>query len=182
MSARAFLRSSTAEAHERVDSSFSRFDLSDAAGYGRFLRAQAAAFLPVEEVLDSAGAADLIPDWPQRRRADLLRADLAALSVTLPEPFSPVLFIESKASMLGAAYVVEGSRLGGALLKRSVPAGLPSQFLDGRQSAGSWRNFLKLLDQFLVRPNDLEAAAEAARQVFTRFELAAKRELEVEVE
>jgi heme oxygenase (biliverdin-IX-beta and delta-forming) len=181
MSARAFLRSATADAHGRVDRLFSRFDLSNAAGYGRFLRAQAAAFLPVEAELDRADVAALIPDWPDRRRADQLRADLAALSVTPAEPFSPDLFIQSKAPVLGAAYVLEGSRLGGALLKRSVAAGLPSQFLDSRQSAGSWRNFLKLLDTFLVRQDDLEAAAEAARQVFTRFEWAAKRELEVVV-
>jgi heme oxygenase (biliverdin-IX-beta and delta-forming) len=182
MSARAFLRASTAEAHERVDRLFSRFILSSADGYGRFLRTQAAAFLPVEAALDRAGAAALIPDWPRRRRSDLLLADIAAISITLPEPFSPDPLLEGKAPLLGAAYVLEGSRLGGALLKRSVQAGLPSQFLDSRQSAGSWRNFLKLLDDFLVRPNDLEAAAEAAGQVFTRFEQAARRELEVECE
>lgn len=182
MSARAFLRSATADGHERVDHLFSRFDLSSPAGYCRFLRAQARAFLPIEAELDGAGAAALIPDWTERRRSDLLRADLAALSVTLPEPFRPHLFIQDKAPLLGAAYVLEGSRLGGALLKRSVAAGLPSRFLDSRQSAGSWRNFLKLLDTFLLRQDDLEAAAEAARQVFTRFEWAAKRELEVVVE
>lgn len=71
--------------------------------------------------------------------------------------------------MLGAIYVLEGSRLGGALLKRSVPPSLPRQFLETRQDAGSWRRLLKLLDESLIRPNDLDAAIVAAKEVFARF-------------
>lgn len=182
MSARQFLRSATDAAHARVDHLFSRFDLADPAGYRRFLTAQAAAFLPVESALDRAGAEQVIPDWPQRRRSALIRADLTRLSVTVPEPFGPQPILDDKAPILGAAYVLEGSRLGAALLKRSVPDGFPSQFLDARQDAGSWRQFLKLLDQFLVRPIDLQAAAQAAEEVFVRFEKSAKREMEVGAE
>jgi heme oxygenase len=174
MKARAALRAATSEAHRRVDAAFSRFDLASEAGYRDFLLAQAEGFLPVETGLDEAGAETLLPDWPERRRGDLLRADLAALNVTLPEPFPAPFFLSIKASMLGAIYVLEGSRLGGAVLKRTVPGHFPRRFLEARQAAGSWRLLLQALDDFLIRPDDLDAARVAAREVFARFQIAAE--------
>ena len=73
------------------------------------------------------------------------------LNVTLPEPFFAPDFISVKASMLGAIYVLEGSRLGGAVLKRTVPGHFPRRFLEARQAAGSWRTLLQALDEFLIR-------------------------------
>lgn len=177
MSARAALRDATSQAHRRVDAAFSRFDLADLDNYRGFLRAQAAGFLPTEAALDAAGAADLLPDWPARRRGDLLRADLAALDVTPPEPFAPPPIVSANASMLGAIYVLEGSRLGGALLKRAVPMAFPRRFLEARQDAGSWRKLLKSLDEFLIRQNDLDVAVAAAEEVFARFEQGANAQL-----
>lgn len=174
MSARAALRAGTAADHAAVDAAFGRFDLGTLDGYRRFLAAQAAAFVPVEAALTAAGVARLLPDWESRQRTAALRADLAALSITEPELFSPFPHFQSEASMLGAIYVLEGSRLGGALLKRSVPLSFPRRFLDAHQEAGSWRKLLKLLDEFLIRPHDLAAAILAAREVFARFATAAE--------
>ncbi|HYJ51835.1 MAG TPA: biliverdin-producing heme oxygenase [Allosphingosinicella sp.] len=178
MNRRAALRSGTADAHRRVDAAFSRFDLTSRAGYTRFLVAQAAGFLPAEAALDAAGAQLVLPDWPERRRGLLLEADLAELSVTAPEPFLPPLILSGNAPVLGAIYVLEGSRLGGALLKRSVPADFPKRFLDARQLAGSWRKLLASLDDLLTRQDDLDAAIQAANEVFARFEEGAKAQTE----
>lgn len=178
MIARNALRKATAASHARVDAAFSRFRLDDADDYRRFLLAQAAGFLPVEAALDEAEAERLIPHWAERRRASLLRADLAALNVTAPELFGPPPIFSSKASRLGATYVLEGSRLGGALLKRQVPKSFPRRFLDARQLAGSWRKLLETLDLFLIRQGDLELAARAANEVFARFEQGAEAQLE----
>lgn len=178
MKVREVLRQSTAAEHKRVDDLFSRFDLGRRDGYGRFLLAQAAVFLPAEEELDRLGAGTVVRDWPDRRRSDLLKADLDELSITVPEPFDLIRLFPDKASILGAIYVLEGSRLGGALLKRQVADGLPRQFLDARQSAGSWRTLLKLLDEFLIRPNDVEAAVAVARHTFACFARAGVRYLE----
>jgi len=177
MSARAALREGTAGAHERVDALFSRFDMTDREGYRAFLIAQATGFLPVETALDEAGAATVIPDWPERRRGGLLRADLADLSVTAPELLDPPPHFPVKASMLGAIYVLEGSRLGGAVLKRAVPDAFPRRFLEARQAAGSWRRLLESLDLFLIRPDDLAAAVQMAAQVFALFEKGARAQL-----
>jgi heme oxygenase len=178
--AREVLRSATAAEHGRVDELYSRFDLRHRQGYGSFLQAHAAALIPAEEALDQLDARAVLADWAHRRRSNLLAADLEELSITLPEPFDPVRLSSSKASILGAIYVLEGSRLGGALLKRAVADGLPKRFLDARQDAGSWRALLKLLDEYLIRPDDVEAALVAARQLFACFEQAGGRYLEAE--
>ena len=116
------LRRAAAAVHKEVDAIFSDVDLSDARGYRAFLLAQAYAHLPVEAALDTADAARVIPDWPERRRAPLLLGDLARLDA-VPERGAAPSFA-SEAEVAGTAYVLEGSRLGAKLLSRSVPGDL----------------------------------------------------------
>lgn len=177
MSARTRLRADTQAEHERVDQLFSRFDLGTADGYAAFLTAQAAAFLPVEAALDEAGASDIVSDWPARRRGALLRDDLRALGRPVPAQGPDDCRLSGSADLLGALYVLEGSRLGGALLKRQVAPDRPRRFLDAPQLPGTWRSLLMLLDKELHRPEELRAAVGAARGVFRRFEAAALAEL-----
>jgi heme oxygenase len=176
LSARFVLREATTQWHARVDAVFSQADLVKRAGYGQFLRAQAAAFLPVECALDLGEIDQIIDDWPGRRRAHLICDDLAALDLAVP-PLEPMPLLTGAAAMLGAAYVLEGSRLGGALLRTSVPAAFPQAFL----SAGSttaWRNFIAALDAALVTKRELEAASAAACDTFALFERSGHRWLQ----
>lgn len=168
--ARAALRQATAAHHDRVDQIFSRADLTHREGYGRFLLVQAAAHLSAEEALGRAGAASVLPDWPARRRADLLRADLAALGLSAAQDGAMV--FAGPEEVLGGVYVLEGSRLGGALLRRQVPPGLPSTFLGASDPLG-WRRLLALLEQRLVTDAQRAAAIIAAARVFAAFEAAA---------
>jgi len=176
VTARAALREATAEAHERVDRVFARYDLTDPAGYRAFLLAQAEAFLPVEAALEAGGIAELVPDWPGRRRAALLLSDLADLGVSPAAGASPRL--AGSAALLGAAYVLEGSRLGGALLKRGLPDTLPKRFLEAPQEPGAWRKLLALLEEFLYDPDIIAAACGSANAVFDLFERTGQRRLE----
>jgi heme oxygenase len=177
VSARAALRAATAEDHERVDRMFSCLNLGSEADYRLFLTAQAAAHLPIEDALEIAGVAALVADWPERRRGQLLLADLTELGVTppaaVPSPEFP-----TEAAILGAAYVLEGSRLGGAFLKRSLAPDAPRRFLCAPQEAGAWRKLLAKLDESLYDPARVEGACEAAKQVFKRFEIAGRLYLE----
>ena len=177
MSARAALRAGTAAEHDRVDRLFSRLNLALEEDYRRFLLAQAAALLPIEERLDAGGTAELVPDWGSRRRADLLRADLAALGAD--EPFLiPPPPLQSPAAQLGAVYVLEGSRLGGAVLKRGLSETAPRRFLSAPQNKGSWRKLLEILDKCLYRSDRLDAAMIAAKEVFQNFEAGGQLYLE----
>ena len=171
--ARFALRDATAQWHQRVDSLFSTADLADRASYGQFLRAQAAAHLPAERALDAGRMEEVIPDWPVRRRAHLIREDLVAFGLDMPalEP-EPVLV--GVAAMLGATYVLEGSRLGGMLLGRSVPASFPTAYLsDGSTTA--WRDLILLLDARLVTATELDTAIAAACDTFALFERSGRR-------
>lgn len=175
VSPRFALRAATAEAHEHLDNRFSTFDLADRDQYGRFLLAQAGAFFPVEEALEAAGVADLIDDWPARKRSDALRSDLAALGLAEPDPVPSPAFT-TEAEILGGLYVLEGSRLGGAMLVRSVPDTSPKIFLTPGNPA-AWRAFVAVLDQRLSSQADIDEAARAATSVFEAFGSSASRVL-----
>lgn len=176
-SARFVLRDATAAWHERVDAVFSHPDLADRDAYGRFLSAQAAAHLPVEQALEIGGIGEVLADWPDRRRADLIRADLAALGLSLP-PLEPAPPLAGVPALLGAAYVLEGSRLGGALLARSVADGLPVSFMSAARPA-AWRDLVAILDAALLTREDNAAAISAACGVFALFERSGRRMLKV---
>lgn len=172
-SVRAALRAGTADWHDRVDAIFSRADLSDPVSYGRFLSAQAAAYLPVEADLEAAGIGNILADWPLRKRADLIRSDLEALSLPVPQPEDgPPL--SGVPTLLGAVYVLEGSRLGAAVLNRSVADSLPRSFLSASRPA-AWRELISVLDERLASPEDIAAAVRAACDVFAIFERSGRR-------
>lgn len=171
VSPRFALKAATAQAHERLDTRFSDLDLADRRDYADFLLAQAGAFLPIEAALDRAGVQTLVGDWPGRRRSAALIADLAALGLEPPTPVqAPPL--SSSADVLGALYVLEGSRLGGAMLVRTVPDALPTSFL-APGNPDAWRAFVTLLDERLSSPVRLNQAARTATAVFEAFSSAA---------
>jgi heme oxygenase len=177
---RARLREATRREHDAVDALFSRFDLADAAGYAAFLALQAAAHAPVEAALDRAGAAAVLDDWPARRRAHLLLADLADLGADARPPV-PAPAFDTAPALLGGLYVLEGSRLGGAVLRRRLPAAAPARFLAAAAPQGSWGRLLALLETKLHRQADLAEAVAAARAVFRCFERAGTADLETSV-
>ncbi|WEK56636.1 MAG: biliverdin-producing heme oxygenase [Candidatus Brevundimonas phytovorans] len=150
----------------------SGYDLTRHADYAAFLQAQASAFMGVEGALDGAEAGAYLPDWPERRRSAALRSDLSLMGLALPEPASVTPF-RGEAEILGAIYVLEGSRLGAAVLIRSVSENLPRSFLSSGNPA-AWRALASVLDERLSSPDRFDRAASAACSVFTVFENAAR--------
>ncbi|WP_421729233.1 biliverdin-producing heme oxygenase [Brevundimonas sp.] len=166
------LRAATAEAHARLDGMFSTFNLANKSDYVAFLRAQAPAFLAVEAALDAAAAERVIQGWESRRRSADLLSDLATLAAPAPSP-CPLPIFSTDAAVLGAAYVLEGSRLGGAMLVRAVGPGFPTAFLTPGNPA-DWRAFISLLDERLSSEASLADAVSAALVVFAMFEQCAR--------
>jgi heme oxygenase len=169
MSARAALRAATAAKHDAVDAAFRRFDLTDRASYGQFLTAHARALPAVEQALRSVPG---LPAFEPRSR--LLRDDLAALGLAMPAP-PPLAPPESGAAAFGALYVIEGSRLGGAMLARQVPDGLPHAYLSATHAPGAWRDFGELLDRaaHAFGPGWIDRAIVAAEATFDLYAEAA---------
>ena len=111
------LRSATAAQHERVDAAFSAYRLDQPEGYRAFLQAHAQVLIPLEIELEQAGIETMLDDWPLRCRRQALLADLKALGCAEP-PLTPAGMAPSPGWSWGAAYVIEGSRLGGRVLAR----------------------------------------------------------------
>jgi heme oxygenase len=172
-SARAALRAATRDDHGRVDALFARFDLTRPADYRRFLAAQAAAHIPVEAALDRAGAGTVLPDWTSRQRADLLRADLAEAGGGPVAPYVAPNF-SGRSALLGGLYVIEGSRLGGAVLRRGLPPDAPARFLGAPTEPGAWRQFIATMDTLIGSPDEVAEAVAAAQAVFRLFERAGR--------
>jgi len=162
------LRSGTRDDHAAVDAAFSRFDLARRGGYGAFLSAQARVLPGLEAMLDPAG---LIPGWTGR--TDALRQDLAALRLPV-RPAIEIALPTAAGARWGAIYVLEGSRLGGVVLARQIPKGLPSAFLHSAHPSGAWRHFLMALDEANPSRESHAFALQAAKAVFAAFALAAE--------
>lgn len=177
---RARLRASTASLHARVDAYMGGLLRQADGGYEQFLTATARAVLPLERALCEAGVSEILQDWPQRARADALLADLATLSLPEPDPSAgyhdPGL--RDEAYMLGALYVLEGSRLGARVLLGMLENAPPvhashraRRYLAHGQGLSLWQTFLARLEASgAVRrhPEIAEAGASVAFGLFLR--------------
>lgn len=168
-SVRAALRDTTRQDHARVDDAFAAFDLHDPQAYAAFLRAHAAVLPQAEAVVAQSG---LWSEWTPRTPA--LLADLDGLATPPPAQLSTPLPTEP-AGQWGLLYVLEGARLGGAVLAGRVSATLPRRYLSDRAAPGSWTRFQALLDHAAPAEVDdwLARCIQGAKLTFSAFERAA---------
>jgi heme oxygenase (biliverdin-IX-beta and delta-forming) len=174
MTLRNALRAGTADYHDVVDALFGRFDLSDRQQYGAFLSGHARVLGSAEMELERSGIDRLLPDWPQRRRREMLLADLDFLGLPSPPPLA-LTPLTSDDALWGAAYVLEGSKLGGAMLAKRVPAEFPSSYLSFQGPKGAMKAFMEQLDG--AGSSNHDEAISAARSIFAAFRTAAELEL-----
>lgn len=168
MKVRFALKSATDEIHQALDERLSRLNLSDRQDYVRFLGFHGCSLPAIEAVLMSSGLDAVLPDWSSHRRSPAIAADLADLGETMPAHITPPVFSGTPA-MLGAAYVLEGSRLGGRVLQRRLGAGLPGRFLSQSESLDPWIDVIAALDRLLYSDELIGEAADAARRCFALF-------------
>jgi heme oxygenase len=169
----AALRAATSEAHAELDSSLALAKSLTPERYARFLRASLAVVAPLEARI--ACWLGFPADGVFRTTA--LRADLSSLGAVLEESPATVPSINSLAEAMGAAYVVEGSALGGLVLARTVAKTLgeeaPRRYLSlrGEDTAGRWREFIVSLEQWggNAPAHGRVLACEAARQTFAAY-------------
>lgn len=153
-----------------MDAAFGRYTLADPAGYRAFLTAHARIVPALEAWLD-AHQPETLKGWQAVRRGPALLADLAALDVP-PPPTAEINLDSDIASVCGATYVLEGSRMGGALLARSVAPQLPRAYLGYPTQVALWRAFATELDRLLPDEAATARAGTAALAVFNLFRAA----------
>ena len=168
MTPRFALKAATDDLHAELDGRLSRLNLANEDDYRRFLRFHGRTVPSVEENLADGGLDELIPGWSGWRRTPAIMADLAALGEPVPA-LSGLPKNNSRAELLGTAYVLEGSRLGGRILRKRVGNQLPVSFLDQTGSNEAWPALIAVLDRSLYSESLLKDAKAAARRCFTLF-------------
>ncbi|MFC3126571.1 biliverdin-producing heme oxygenase [Pseudoroseomonas globiformis] len=168
------LREATAGLHDQADALGGAYDLRSRAGYAAFLSAHARALPGLEAAVAEALPPGAMPDWPRRRRAASLLTDLARLELPVPHAL-PVAPLGSAAAAWGMAYVLEGSRLGNAMLLKAVrtsptlaEAGADA-YLSHRPDSEGWPGFVARLEQALPDPAFWPQAGQGARAAFHVF-------------
>jgi heme oxygenase (biliverdin-IX-beta and delta-forming) len=174
---RSLLRHETSGAHRRLDEAVAPLDLARREDYGAFLAASAAALIPLETLLDEAGMEQVLHDWPLRRRSDALLADLSAFDARIPAV--PIgLRAMSEAELFGAAYVLEGARLGAKLLLRQVRRAEDAameghtRYLRHGDGLHLWPSFVSLLETAPAVRANMQTAVEGGLFAFSVFERA----------
>jgi heme oxygenase len=156
------LRAATRDDHALIDRMLLRFDLNRAEDYGIFLNIHFAALVTFQ--------ADwrLQDDEDFARMLRCLQADLETLGYTTTASQVPSRGPTSPSAGLGIGYVVRGSRLGAAVLRRGVVGELPTSYLDF-VPALSWAAFLLELESIADDPTGRNEATRAARSTFNAF-------------
>ena len=168
MTQRFELKAATDELHRALDDRLSLLDFGRADDYRRFLDFQARTLPSMEKALASAGLDDWVAGWSDFRRTEAIEADLEILGDPMPPPAHPPA-IANTAELLGTAYVLEGSRLGGRVLRQRVGEGLPTNFLSGDTTLGPWPSLLGVIEQYLCSDTPLNEAKGAARRSFSWY-------------
>ena len=171
------LKAHTDAAHRRLDEGMARLDLTDAFDYRTFLALSLEAVSAVELALEAAQVRTILPDWAERSRRKALAEDLSAFGLK-PTGQPNALQLSSRGACLGAAYVLEGSRLGGQiLLRQAQKAGDPiicanTRYLSHGDASKLWPSFTATLDHTLDGAYEVNTACEAALAVFCIFQTA----------
>ena len=168
----------TNEPHQKLDAlvkAHKPFETRE--NFARFVVAQYLFQSELQALYTDPSLKEIVPDLPERCRAEQAKADLADLDTEVPAPVAGAVNAPSKAHALGWIFVSEGSKLGAAfLIKRAVALELSDTFgarhlgepAGGR--AEGWKRFVKTLDGLELSAEeeaDLDKGAVAAFERFT---------------
>lgn len=163
--------------HERLDKAVkAHAPFETLASYTRFLTAQYLFQEELKALYNDPQLIQIVPDLPERCRAEQARADLIDLQVSVPEPVAGAVQDPSVAEALGWLFVSEGSKLGAAfLIKRAVALDLSDSFgarhlgepAGGR--ADGWKHFVRILDDLPLNPDQEQQIDKGAIAAFERF-------------
>lgn len=168
------IRSETAAQHHRLEHRLDILSrLADPARRRELMGRFWGFYAPVEEALAAPLAATPGLDYDARRKAPTLERDLAVLGLYPGdlERFAPP-SIPDEAQALGFQYVLEGSTLGGRVIRKQAAvrgltaAGLSFFDVYGVDTGPRWRAFLQVLEEGCAG-----RAVDAARGARRGFEL-----------
>ena len=164
------LRAETRAEHEALDAGFAEMLAPGReALYARFLLTNRAGHEAVEPLLSRSP----LP-WTDDGRLAALRADCRALRLPrLRPPAVPAGPRPTLPDALGAAYVLEGSRLGAAFLlkalRRNPASGLPVRYLQASSDPAPFRRLIGLANETDWSQAEMDRAVASANRTFRTF-------------
>ncbi|KID55557.1 hypothetical protein JF50_20380 [Pseudoalteromonas luteoviolacea] len=169
------LRASTSSVHDQLDKKImaqSPFD--NKTNYGHFLRYQFHLMRHVESLYLDTQLAKLVPDLVARNRFKALSQDFQDLNIAQPAPLPNTTNVaHCHYASLGWLYVIEGSKLGAAVLaKEAEKLGLNGEFgarflAGSEKSRGShWRQFMQGIEDAPLNAQQEQAMLEGAQAAF----------------
>lgn len=172
------LKHETAAEHEAIEAvaNLVRPDLS-LAEYRRYLEKSYGFHLVIEAALWRFGVWGALGLSPlDRAKLRFLARDLALLDGSMPVPLCTTPpSLRGLEEAVGAAYVIEGSTLGGRVIARHVEQrfgpSVPRSFLEcyGARSAEQWKSFRVALARFATTREIEERVVAGAKETFRAF-------------
>ncbi|HEY0801150.1 MAG TPA: biliverdin-producing heme oxygenase [Steroidobacteraceae bacterium] len=158
------LRRSTREQHRALDTALSRYDLSLRKDYEAFLGIHWRALTELQNQWRKEDDAEFA------RLSSMIKNDLGCKGATPPQSYRTQTQESARAHAIGVCYVIRGSRLGAALLRRRVPEDFPAAYLSAQLEL-SWRDFLLQLENYArsAKPAEILQAVCGARAAFGVF-------------
>ena len=171
------IKQATAAAHASTEKALIQHikSIRTAQHYASLLYCMYGYFAPMEARMEALSSTS-IPDTQQRRKASRISADLQTLGFAAPQHIAlqlPVL--HNTAEALACQYVLEGSTLGGAVIKKMISGqcpGLPETAFSffsgyGEHNRDMWLLFLNSFNAAITTATDTRLAIDAANDCFT---------------
>lgn len=171
------LRHETRESHAALDATFApMLETADYPSYRRFIRVSHACHAAIEARLDAGPLPQLMVDWAERSRMPALETDRRAMGIEpLPVPdfaLSP----HDRGGAFGAAYVLEGSRVGAKFIARRMREAAAAAQWPGSsftfvtsEPAHRFQDFTAVLDEQTFDDIEIASCCAAADRAFRLF-------------
>jgi len=177
--ASAAIKSATALAHAKTEKAliYHIKRIQTGRDYGNLLGCLYAFYAPVEQLFEP-WVRPVLADYDERRKSNRLLTDLQTMGIATPPPYLRLPAVENLSAALGCFYVLEGSVLGGVIIKKIIRGKCPRLpenafgFFSGydQQNGIQWLKFLEQFDLLLTDTNKQSAAITAANDCFKQFE------------
>lgn len=175
------IKTNTAVTHARTEKALMKHikSIDSASHYADLLYCLYGYFAPVERILSTFGPI-LLNDYDLRRKSGSILTDLQQLNFPNTKSFAADLpLINNKSQALGCLYVIEGSILGGAILKKRILTQCPAipvsafTYFSGydHQTSVMWQTFIAQFNNFFNNNNNsIEEAIDSANECFVKLE------------
>ncbi|MGV3623660.1 MAG: biliverdin-producing heme oxygenase [Archangium sp.] len=174
------LKSSTAHAHRSLEAAMNLTGANATrARYVKYLQTLTSVHEALEpRLLGDAELQALLTDLPSRARTEAGKHDLASLGEERSRThFTATLPMTTVAEKLGVLYVLEGSTLGGQVLRRELKSalGVGDESLRyvsgyGELTGPKWKSFLEALERGVTTDEARRQAISAAQATFEQLQ------------